>query len=159
MKKFFVSIAIVILAVAGQGCATGGSLPYVVASNAALPYQIMAAGQVGSAYGQSFYGVPGYGQMMFPVCRPQEVAGLSPVSQPVLVRVPKSRGHQARDIIYGTLVGGGLGMIAGGGQKIQIGRYLVDAGTLAGAGIGAGGAGLWTNHESDLCLYLPAPAP
>ncbi|MBI2003557.1 MAG: hypothetical protein HYS78_01055 [Parcubacteria group bacterium] len=139
MKQFFVSIAVVVWAVAASGCATGGSLPYVVASNAALPYQILAAG--GWPY---YYGVAGYGNV--PVCRLQDLQGLPTVSQPVLVRVDKSRGHRVADIVGGCAVVGGLAGLSGDWQ-----------GATYGCATGAGGGLLVSNHEQELCLYLPVP--
>ena len=136
------------MAVAGQACATfGGSLPYVVASNAALPYQVLVAGQAG----QPFYGAPygyGYGYGQVPLCRLQDLQGLPAVSQPVLVRVDKSRGHRTADIVGGCAVGGGLGGLSGGWQ-----------GAAYGCSVGAGGGLLVSNHEQELCLYVPAPSP
>ena len=146
MKKLFISLAVVVLAVTSQGCATM-SLPAVVASNAALPYQILAAGQVGSMYGQSLYGAP-YGVGNIPVCRLQDLKGLPAVSQPVIVRVDKSKRHQTKDVVGGCIVGAGLGGLSGGGD-----------GALYGCAAGGGGGLLVSNHEYDYCLYLPAPKP
>ena len=145
MKKvLFVFLAAVLGA---SGCATVGgygSLPAVVASNAALPYQILAAGQVGGM-------APPYGYGAVPVCRLQDLQGLPAVSQPVLVRVPKSRGHRVADIVGAAAVVGGIAYINTG--------YDWRAGAV-GAGTGAGGGLLWANHEPDsLCLYLPVPPP
>jgi len=142
MKK----VLFMILAVMASGCATVGSLPYVVASNAALPYQILAASQVGSAYGQQFYGMPGHGNI--PVCRLQDLHGLPAVSQPVIVRVDKTRKHRTADIVGAAVVGAGLGGLSAGWQ-----------GAAYGGAAGAGGGLLYSNHEQDLCLYLPAPTP
>lgn len=151
MNKFFISIAVVVLALASQACASGfggyGSLPVVVASNAALPYQILAAGQAV----QPFYGAPGYGAV--PVCRPEDIGGVSPVvpglAKPMLIRVEKSERHQLKDIFYGAGGGAGLGALAVGGLK----------GPLVGAAVGTAGTGYVANHEYDHCLILPAPSP
>ena len=142
MKKFFISLPVVLLTVAGQACATVGSLPYVVASNAALPYQVLAAGQAVQPYGY------GSGYTNVPVCRLQDLQGLPLVSQPVLVRVDKSRGHRTADIVGGCAVGGGLAGFSGGWQ-----------GAAYGCTAGAGGGLLVSNHEQELCLYLPASKP
>lgn len=143
MKKLFGSLVVVVSAAAGQACATlGGSLPYVVASNAALPYQILAAGQVGAAM------VPVYGYGVVPVCRLQDLQGLPPVSQPVIVRVDKSRGHRIANIVGAAVVGVGLGGLSAGLR-----------GAAYGSAAGGGGGLLYSNYERDLCLYLPLPAP
>ncbi|MEK7579794.1 MAG: hypothetical protein AAB469_01210 [Patescibacteria group bacterium] len=144
MEKFFVSFAVVVLAVMSQACATlgAGSLPYVVASNAALPYQVLAAGQAVQPYGYGY----GYGNV--PVCRLQDLQGLPSVSQPVIVRVDKTRGHRVADIVSAATVGAGLGGFSGGWQ-----------GVAYGAAAGAGGGLLVSNHEYDYCVYLPVPAP
>lgn len=155
-RVFLILLAAVLVGGCGAGrygmpVVPGYEAAGVVAGNQAMVASI--AGQQGWAP----YGQP-YGQFgNVPICRAQDLVGLPPinVSQPVLVRVSKSKGHRTRDIIYGTLLGGGAGMFVGGGQKIQIGNYLFDLGTLAGAAIGAGGAGLWANHEQELCLLLP----
>lgn len=148
MNKFFISIAVVVLALASQACASGfggyGSLPVVVASNAALPYQILAAGQAV----QSFYGGAPYGYGTVPVCRLQDLQGLPPVSQPVIVRVDKTQGHRTADIVGAAVVGAGLGGWSAGWQ-----------GAAYGAAVGGGGGLLVSNHEYDYCLYLPAAKP
>lgn len=148
MKQFFVSIVVVAFALAGQACASGfggyGSLPVVVASNAALPYQVLAASQAV----QPFYGGYGYGYGNVPLCRLQDLQGLPAVSQAVIVRVDKTRGHRTADIVGAAVVGAGLGGLSAGWQ-----------GAAYGAAAGGGGGLLVSNHEYDYCLYLPAPKP
>ncbi len=154
MIKFFSSlVTVVVLAAASGGCAsvgytglTGLSVPGyeaapVTAANAAMPYQILAAGQQGwSPYGQQF----GYANV--PVCRLQDLQGLPPVNQPVLVRVDKTRGHKVADILGAATVVGGIAYLNSG--------YSWQA-AMAGGATGGGGGLLWTNHEQDLCLLLP----
>lgn len=145
MKKFFGSITVVVLALASQACASGfggyGSLPVVVAANAAMPYQILAAGQAGAM-------VPVYGYGAVPVCRLQDLQGLPAVSQPVVVRVDKTRGHRTADIVGAAVIGAGLGGLSAGWQ-----------GAAYGSAAGGGGGLLYSNHEQELCLYMPAARP
>ena len=144
-------------AVLMTGCATGGytgfsgmSVPGyeaagVVAGNAAMPYQILAASQYGWSYNQGYFGVPGIGNV--PVCRLQDLQGLPQVNQPVLVRVPKGKGHRAMDALFGAGIGAGVAYMWKGADWQPL---------VAGGAIGASGAGYMANHEPDqLCLYLP----
>lgn len=156
MKRVLFTFLLAVMVVASQACATVGGygigLPgyeaaAVMAANAALPYQILAAGQVG----QPFYGGAPYGYSNVPVCRAQDLVGLPPisVSQPVIVRMDKSKRHQAKDIFGGAAIGAGLGWFNGGSVKA----------VAVGAGAGAGGGLLVSNHEQELCLLLPVKAP
>ncbi len=160
MKRVLFVIFAAALA-ASAGCAsaagytglTGLSAPgyeaaAVVAANQILIRSI--AGQTGwpfgvQPYGQPLFSVQGYGNV--PVCRVQDLVGLPPirVSQPVVVRVSKSRGHQTKDLVGGAAVGAGLGYFSGGPK-----------GAAVGAGAGAGGGLLVANHEQDFCLLFPA---
>lgn len=153
-RKFFVSIAVVVLAVAGQACAT---LPYtgftgvavpgyeaatVVARNAAMRYQIMAAG------GWAPYPPYGYrrGDTVLPVCRPQDIpSGMPAVSEAVPIRVEKSTLHKILHTGAATAVGGGLGTVAVGGSR------GAGGGSAAGGGVG----GWLALDEHDYCLLLP----
>ena len=148
---------VVFLAGFGQACASAG---YTGLTSLAVPgYEaagVVAANQamIASIAGQQGwlpYGQP-YGQYgNVPVCRAQDLIGLPPisVSQPVLVRVSKSKGHQPKDIIGGAAVGAGLGGLSGGRR-----------GVAYGGAAGAAGGLLVSNHEQDLCLLLPAaPRP
>ena len=138
-----------ILTVFAGGCATAGygvSVPgyetfSVVDANQALVYGLAAQAV------QPLYAVPGFGQV--PVCRLQDLRGLPPVNQPVVVRVPKSKGHRTADIAGGAVLGAGIGYLnSGGNNKVA----------AAGAGIGGAGGMIVANHEpADLCLFLPFP--
>ena len=151
-KKFFVSLAVVVVAVANQGCATVGgygSLPAVVASNAALPYQILAAGQVG---GWAPYPPYGYrsGNVVLPACRPQDIPpGMKPVSEPMPIKVEKGALHKWAHAGAVALGGGGLGTLVVGGAR------GAGGGSTAGGGLG----GYLALDEHEYCLLLPAPKP
>ena len=153
LKKFFVSLAVVVIS---QACATAGytgltglsvpgfEAPRVVAANQAL------IGSIVNQQGWAPYGQP-YGQYgNVPVCRLQDLQGLPPISvnQPVLVRVQKDKKHQTKDVVGGGIVGAGLGGLSGGWQ-----------GAAYGGAAGAGGGLLVANHEQELCLLLPVKAP
>lgn len=150
------SVLMVLALAASGGCASAGytglvglsvlgyEVAGVVAANQAMIGSI--AGQQGwLPYGQQF---GQYGNV--PVCRLQDLVGLPliSVSQPVIVRVPKSKGHRAADIVGGAAIGAGLGWLNGGAKAVAVGT-----------GAGAGGGLLVANHEpTDLCLLLPVKA-
>ena len=150
MKRF---VLFMIFGLVSSSCASAGfgfgGVNGVIAANQAMIGSI--ASQAGW-YGQPVYGTP-YGNV--PVCRAKDLVGLTSgtfgQSQPVLVRVDKSKGHRAADIFSGaTIVGGIVYLNSGGDLKASA------AGTAVG-----GGAGLVvSNHEPyELCLLLPAPKP
>lgn len=158
MRKFFSSFAVVVLVVVNGACAshgytgfTGVSFPGyeaagVVAANQALIAAV--ASQQGWAYYGGGIGIPGFGNV--PVCRLQDLQGLPVVSQPVLVRVPKSKGHRAMDVLYGAGIGAGAAYFLWKGGNWH--RLVVGGAT--GASIG----GLVASHEpAEYCLFLPVP--
>lgn len=145
MRKFFVSLAVVVLAAISQAC-HGLILPGYEALGVVAVNQAMTAALAAQAVApvQPFY--PGYGNV--PVCRLKDLQGLPQVSQPVIVRVSKSKGHRAADILGAATVTGGIVYINTSDWRA----------TAVGAASGGGGGLLWVNHEPDnLCLYLPAP--
>lgn len=160
-SKFFTVLAIVVFGLASQACATYGygrsagllfpgydDLAYVTASNLAL---VDSIGRPSAYYGLSYAGpIPVYGYGNVPICRLQDLTGMPLVSQPVLVRVAKSRGHRAADIIGAVTVASGIAYLAS--------DYSLKA-AGAGAAIGAGVGLLATNHEYDHCLYFPVASP
>lgn len=155
MNKLFSVLAMVALVLASQACATTGysrlpglaipgydDLAYVTASNMDL------VDSIGRSYGAPYgylYGDYPYGNV--PVCRLQDLSGLPPVSQPVIVRLEKNGKHQKKDIIGSAAVGAALAYLASDGDLVATG---------IGGGAGAGVGLLVTNHEYDYCLYLPA---
>lgn len=157
MRKVLFMIFGILLAGLSQACASAGytgltglSVPGFEAAGVVAGNQTMVASIAGQqgwlAYGQQF----GYPNV--PICRLQDLVGLPPINvvQPVLVRVPKSRGHRAADIL-------GAATVVGGIAYINTGYDLRSA--AVGAGTGAGGGLLVANHEpADLCLLLPVKA-
>lgn len=140
MRVLFMAV---LAAVLTSGCATYGGLrgfeaAGVVAGNQALVSSLGLQAQ------QALYAMPGYGNI--PVCRIQDLAGLPQVNQPVLVRVGKGKGHRMADIVAGAAIVGGTIYIATGGDAKLAG---------AGAAAGAGGGLLFSNHEQELCLFIP----
>lgn len=154
MRVLFMFLIVILFA--GCGATHGGYGGYVpgyealgvVVANQALVASI-ADQQGWVSYGQPYGQQFGYGNV--PICRAQDLVGLPPisVSQPVLVRVSKSKGHQTKDIIGGAAIGAGLGYVTSGGWQ----------GASYGGAAGAGGGLLVVNHEQDLCLLLPVKAP
>lgn len=157
MRKALFSVLTFLVLAASGGCASAGytgltglSVPGYEALGVVVGNQAMIASIAGQQgwlpYGQS------YGQFgNAPICRLQDLYGLPPVSvsQPVLVRVSKSKGHQAKDIFGGAAIGAGLGYLSGGAKAAAVG-----------AGAGAGGGLLVANHEpAELCLLLPVKVP
>lgn len=143
------ALFITVLAVLASGCATYGFPGFeaagVVAGNQAL---VNALGvQAQSALQPGGYAIAGVGNV--PICRLQDLAGLPAVNQPVLVRVGKGKSHRMADIVGGAAIAGGLVYLSTGDA--------VAAG--AGAGAGAGGGLLFSNHEQELCLFMPVARP
>ena len=138
MKALFTTV---FAAVLGSGCATYGFPGFeaagVVAGNQALVSSLGLQAQ------QALYTMPGYGNV--PVCRLQDLVGLPLVNQSVLVRVGKGKSHRMTDIVGSAAIVGGLVYLSGGDAKA--------AGI--GAGVGAGGGLLYSNHEQELCLFIP----
>lgn len=152
MKKVLYVLFVLVVA-AASGCAsagytgfTGMSVPGYEAVGVMAGHRAMIASIVGQQ-GWAPYGQ--YGNV--PVCRAQDLVGLPPVSvsQPVLVRVSKSKGHQTKDVVGAAAIGAGLGYLNSGSAKA----------VAIGAGAGAGGGLLVANHEQELCLLLPVKTP
>ena len=142
-KALFMSVLAGILS---SGCASYGFPGFeaagVVAGNQALVNTLGAQAQAALQPG---FAIAGLGNV--PICRLQDLDGVPAVSQPVLVRVGKSKGHRVADIVAGAAIVGGT---------VYLGTR--DGMTAAaGAGAGAGGGLLLSNHEYDLCVFVPVP--